>query len=101
MGSWLSDLESLLFRPYNEDSAWTPLKSTKVFLTKEDPLSAQNLVALNVTTTEKWGGISNGGFWGIPVVDGEVLHFSVFMKGSKHTKVCSTLTLSNPAAEGQ
>jgi len=64
----------------NQPVSWHPLSSTRVFLTKTDPLNPHNLVAMNVTTYNPSGGIVNTGFWGVPLNGGWIYHFSVYLK---------------------
>ena len=75
----------------NQPVAWRPLSSTKVMLTKTDPISANNLVALNVTTYNNPGGIVNSGYWGVPLNGGWVYHFSMYIKGDTDAKASATL----------
>jgi len=70
--------------------SWNPLSSTKVFLTKTDPLGPNNQVALNITTYNPGGGIVNSGFWGVPLKGGWIYHFSIYLKGDRNATVTPT-----------
>lgn len=67
--------------------SWHWSETAKVSLTREQPISEYNPVALNFTTTEAGTGIANTGFWGIPVSADSKYSFSVHLKGSKDSKV--------------
>ena len=82
----------------NQPVAWRPLSSTKVMLTKTDPISANNLVALNVTTYNNPGGIVNSGYWGVPLNGGWVYHFSMYIKGDTDAKASATCWDVRPVA---
>lgn len=71
----------------NQPISWNPLSSTKVFLTKTDPLGPNNQVALNVTAYNPGGGIANSGFWGVPLNGGWIYHFSIYIKGDRQSTV--------------
>ena len=74
----------LLCSQLNQPVSWHLLNSTKVFLTKTDPLIPNNQVAMNVTTHAPGGGIANTGFWGVPLNGGWIYHFSVYLKGDEY-----------------
>jgi hypothetical protein len=78
----------------NQPISWNPLSSTKVFLTKTDPLGPNNQVALNVTAYNPGGGIANSGFWGVPLNGGWIYHFSIYIKGDRQSTVTLTPTPS-------
>lgn len=67
--------------------SWHWSETAKVSLTREQPISEYNPIALNLTTTETGSGIANTGFWGIFVSADSKYSFSVYLKGSKDSKV--------------
>ena len=85
---------SLMCSQLNHKVSWRPLNSTTVFLTKTDPLTPNNQVAMNVTAHAPGGGIANTGYWGVPLNGGWIYHFSVYLKGNEYA-VNSTVCTSS------
>lgn len=74
-------------RQLNQPVSWHKLESAKIALTGAHPISKYNKVALNLTTSESDAGISNTGYWGVPLNGGWIYRFSVYLKGSDDAKV--------------
>lgn len=67
--------------------SWHQLKSAKIALTRDKPISKYNTVALNLTTSTHDTGIANTGYWGLPLNGGWIYRFSVYLQGSGDAKV--------------
>lgn len=84
----------------NQPISWRLLNSTKATLTKADPISKWNAVAMKLTSDDVNGGIVNTGFWGIAINGGWIYHFSMYIKGNEDAKVrlLQDLSMSADAA---
>ena len=60
--------------------SWRPLGSANLTLTKHFPLNGGSRVAMHLGTSGTGGGITNTGFWGIPVTRGGRYELSVYLR---------------------
>ena len=70
----------------NQPVSWKILNSTTGVLTKTDPISEHNTVAMKLTTHHTNGGIANTGYWGMAFNGGWIYHFSIYIKGERDAK---------------
>ena len=63
---------------WKQSVAWAGRANTEMSLTREQPLAPANRVALKLKTEEGGGGVTNTGFWGIPVASDKTYALSFY-----------------------
>ena len=79
---------------WKQSVAWAGRANTEMSLTREHPLAPANRVALKLKTEEGGGGVTNTGFWGIPVVTDKAyaLSFYALNQADSAQQVCDLLS---------
>ena len=78
---------------------WNEVKETgaegSISIENAQPVNAANphYLKINVTKADGAYGVSNDGFWGISIVDGQNYQLSIYAKSSKNLKGALTFTL--------